>query len=44
MSKVTYEEAVEWLEWLNQVSEYGDREIIEYIKEVLWCDNDMRNS
>jgi len=41
MSKVTYEEAVEWL---NQLAEYGDREIIEYIKEVLWYDNDMRNS
>ncbi len=39
-----YEDAMEWLDLKLEEAEYGDEEIIEYIKEVLWRDNDMRTS
>jgi hypothetical protein len=42
--KVNYEDAMEWLDQKLEEAEYGDEEIIEYIKEVLWRDNDMRTS
>jgi hypothetical protein len=42
--KVDYEDAMEWLDQKLEEAEYGDEEIIEYIKEVLWRDNDMRTS
>ncbi len=40
-----YEEAMAWLR-LMRACAYTDKErqTIEYIKEVLWRDNDMRNS
>jgi hypothetical protein len=44
MRTATYEEAMEWLDQKLEEAEYGDEEIIEYIKEVLWRDNDLRNS
>ena len=44
MRTATYEEAMEWLDQKSEEAEYGDEEIIEYIKEVLWRDNDLRNS
>jgi hypothetical protein len=44
MREVTYEDAMEWLDQKLEEAEYGDEEIIEYIKEVLWRDNDMRTS
>ena len=44
MMKVDYEEAMHWLNQRLQEAEYGDEEIIEYIREVLWRDNDLRNS
>ncbi len=42
---VTYEEAVKLLR-LMRVSAYKERErqVIDWIQEVLWRDNDMRNS
>lgn len=36
MSEVTHEEAMHWLDQRLQEAEYGDPEIIEYIKEMLW--------
>ena len=41
-----YEDAMEWLESMKAEYDQGDRviEIIEYIQEVVWRDNDMRNS
>lgn len=41
-----YEDAMQWLQYMKIEYDQGDRaiEIIEYIKEVLWNDNDMRNS
>jgi hypothetical protein len=40
-----YKDAMEWLDLkLEEAAGYGDEEIIEYIKEVLWRDNDMRTS
>ena len=42
--KANYEDAMEWLDQKLEEAEYGDEEIIEYIKEVLWRDNDMRTS
>ena len=43
-TEVTHEEAMIWLESKLEEAEYGEPEIIEYIQEVLWRDNDMRNS
>ncbi|CAB4143538.1 hypothetical protein UFOVP447_172 [uncultured Caudovirales phage] len=41
-----YEEAMKWLESMKDEYDQEDSIIntIEYIKEVLWIDNDMRNS
>ena len=48
MSKVTYKDAVEWLDKhhkeANEKGDHNTQRLIEYIKEVLWIDNDMRNS
>jgi len=33
--KVTYEEAMHWLDQRRQEAEYGDEEIIEYIEAAL---------
>jgi hypothetical protein len=45
MKDVTYEEAMEWLELkAAKAQEEKEMEIIEYIQEVLWRDNDMRTS
>jgi hypothetical protein len=44
MNEVTYEEAMHWLDQRLQEAEYGDPEIIEYIQEMLWRYEDMRNS
>jgi hypothetical protein len=48
MREATYEDAMKFLDLLKErMLEWSydnyDPEI-EYIKEVLWCDNDMRNS
>lgn len=45
--KVTYEEAMEWLERTKEDQIIWDETvgpIIEYIEEMLWQYNDMRNS
>lgn len=40
-----YEEAMRWLDLkAAKAQEEKEMEIIEYIQEVLWRDNDMRNS
>lgn len=39
-----YESAIEWLNQKLEEAEYGEPEIIEYIKEMLWQYEDMRNS
>ena len=40
-----YEDAMEWLHLKLEEAEYsGEEEIIEYIKEMLWQYNDLRNS
>ena len=40
-----YEEAMKWLRLMrNAAFKQEERDIIEYIEEVLWRDNDMRNS
>jgi hypothetical protein len=43
--KDQYEEAKRWLSimWHKAYTD-EERKTIEYIKEVLWYDNDMRNS
>jgi len=42
--KADYEEAMKWLESMKDEYDSEDSiiDIIEYIKEVLWIDNDMR--
>ncbi len=42
--EVTYEDAMEWLTMKHEEAEHGEPEIIEYIKEMLWRYEDMRNS
>ena len=46
MKEVTHEDAMKWLKYMK--GEYSleedDTGIIEYIQEVLWRDNDIRNS
>lgn len=48
MMEVGYEEAMEWLDNLhkdaNRRGRHKEQRMIEYIQEVLWRDNDMRNS
>ena len=44
MNNVTHEEAMHWLDQKLEEAEYGEPEIIEYIKEMLWQYNDMRDS
>jgi len=48
MSAVNYADADEWLKRLhedaNRRGDHKEQRIIEYIREVLWIDNDMRNS
>ena len=45
MMKVDYEEAMKWLRLMKECSyKQEERDLIEYIQEVLWRDNDMRNS
>lgn len=43
-----YEDAMAWLDELykdaNRRGIHKEQRIIEYIQEVLWRDNDMRNS
>lgn len=41
-----HDEAMHWLESMKEEYDPGDyaRDIIDYIQEVLWRDNDMRNS
>ncbi len=39
-----YEDAMEWLHLKLEEAEYGESEIIEYIKEMLWRYEDMRDS
>lgn len=39
-----YEDAMEWLHLKLEEAEHGEEEIIEYIKEMLWRYEDMRNS
>lgn len=44
-SQVTHEDAMEWLENLYDKVEFlEEQDIVEYIQEVLWRDNDMRTS
>jgi hypothetical protein len=44
-NEVDYEEVLRWLRLMrNTVYTDKERKIIEYIQEVLWIDNDMRNS
>jgi|LauGreDrversion2_6_1035139.scaffolds.fasta_scaffold29000_2 hypothetical protein len=42
--EVLYEVAMEWLEHKLFDCEPGEVEIIKHIQEVLWQDNDIRNS
>lgn len=48
MKDVTHEDAMKWLEELhyqaNRRGNHSEQRMIEYIQEVLWRDNDMRNS
>lgn len=46
MREVTYEEAMEWLERMKEDQSWDETvgPIIEYIEEMLWQYNDMRNS
>jgi hypothetical protein len=45
---VTHEDAIKWLQDLydeaKRKGDHGEQRMIEYIQEVLWRDNDMRNS
>ena len=42
--QVTYEEAMEWLNDKLNEADYGEPEIIEWILDRLYFDEDMRNS
>lgn len=46
MDDTMYKQATEWLESMKEEYDPSDfaQYIIEYIEEVLWRDNDMRNS
>lgn len=40
-----YEKATRWLRLMKEAAyKQEERDIIKYIEEVLWRDNDMRNS
>lgn len=40
-----YEEAMRWLRLMKEAAyKQEERELIEWIEEVVWRDNDMRNS
>jgi hypothetical protein len=40
-----YEEAMKWLRLMKERAyKQEEKDLIEYIQEVLWRDNDMRNS
>lgn len=41
---IDYEMAMDWLESMSAVSTDSDKEIIEWIMERLWIDNDLRTS
>ena len=45
---INYDRALAWLNKHHENAEKRDdhyeRRVVEYIKEVLWRDNDMRNS
>lgn len=44
-TKVTYHDAMEWLEQMYDKVEFlEDQDIIEYIQEMLWRYEDMSNS
>jgi hypothetical protein len=44
-SQVTYEDAMNWLEKMHDKVEFlEEQEIVEYIQEMLWRYEDMRNS
>jgi hypothetical protein len=42
--EVTYEEAMAWLDDKLNDADYGEPEIIEWIQDILWRYEDMRNS
>lgn len=46
--EVMYEEAMKWMvsehQKANAAGDHITQRIIEYIQEVVWRDNDMRNS
>ena len=45
MRDVTHEDAMKWLRLMKECAyKQEERDLIEYIQEVLWRDNDMRNS
>jgi hypothetical protein len=46
MRDVTHEDAMNWLESMERIFDLDDeiQSTIKYIREVLWRDNDMRNS
>jgi hypothetical protein len=42
---MTFEDAMEWLDKMHDKVEFlEDQEIIEWIQEMLWQYNDLRNS
>jgi hypothetical protein len=41
---VDYEEAMDWLESMRELATDSDREVIEWIIESLWINNDLRSS
>jgi hypothetical protein len=43
--EVNHEKAMKWLRLMKEIAyKQEERDLIEYIQEVLWRDNDMRNS
>ena len=43
--EVNHEKAMEWLRLMKEIAyKQEERDLIEYIQEILWRDNDMRNS
>jgi hypothetical protein len=45
MREVTHEDAMKWLRLMKEIAyKQEERDLIEYIQEMLWQYNDLRNS
>lgn len=43
-NNIHHDDAIDWLDMKLTEAEYGEDDVIEYIKEMLWQYEDLRNS